>query len=263
MAFRLSRRPGSEGKRSTAQHAEDYRAAGARAQIEEKREKQNTCLYVCSIYPPFPIIVSIWETARKIMKQSFVNINSFTSQKKIVIFCFCFTKLEKKNKQAAKVFKSLVICNYASKKATTNHTNTVKQNEQNTKTSIFCFCLTALTCFFVGAWEKNSCNSSSSSATFMGFSFSCHWKKGCQRKAVAGFFHGLVSFPLRNFSAFTHDVYSQKPFVPKRKKKNIKKRNRIVLFYASVSPLIRRKTKQNANQWKEIEQNKYCKTTLL
>lgn len=227
-------------QRSEAKHSAACRRYPSRrsesAERREKREKQNTCLYVCSIYPPFPIIVSIWETARKIMKQSFVNINSFTSQKKIVIFCFCFTKLEKKktNRQR-KVFKSLVICNYASKKATTNHTNTVKQNEQNTtNTSIFCFCLTALTCFFVGACEKNSCNSSrSSSATFMGFSFSCHWKKGCQRKKqyIAGFFHGLVSFSLRNFSAFTHDVYSHKNRLFQNvKKKNIKKETE--LYYS-------------------------------
>lgn len=50
------------------------------------------------------------------------------------------------------------------------------------------------------------------------------------REAVAGFFRGLVSFSLRNFSAFTHDVYSQKPFVPKRKKKNIKKETE--LYYS-------------------------------
>lgn len=52
------------------------------------------------------------------MKQSFVNINSFTSQKKnerIVIFCFCLTKLEKKNRQRKVFKKSLEICNYASK----------------------------------------------------------------------------------------------------------------------------------------------------
>lgn len=206
--------------RSTAQHAEANRgavvaaaaaAAGARAQKEEKREKQNTCLYVCSIYPPFPIIVSIWETARKIMKQSFVNINSFTSQKKIVIFCFCFTKLEKKktNRQR-KVFKSLVICNYASKKATTNHTNT-QSNRTNRehKHEHFLFLFdAALTCFFVRAWEKNSCNSSSS-ATFMGFSFSCHWKKGCDRQqhqqvSSADWFHFLFEIFRLSHTMFTH-----------------------------------------------------------
>lgn len=118
MAFRLSRR-GLAAKRSEAQRSMPKIAEPPERERRKKRkerEKQNTCLYVCSIYPPFPIIVSIWETARKIMKQSFVNINSFTSQKKIVIFCFCFTKLEKKTNRQRKVFKSLVICNYASKK---------------------------------------------------------------------------------------------------------------------------------------------------
>lgn len=62
------------------------------------------------------------------------------------------------------------------------------------------------------------------------FRFRVIGKKGCQRQAVAGFFRGLVSFSLRNFSAFTHDVYSQKPFVPKRKKKNIKKETE--LYYS-------------------------------
>lgn len=122
------------------------------AERREKREKQNTCLYVCSIYPPFPIIVSIWETAREIMKQSFVNINSFTSQKKIVIFCFCFTKLEKKQTGSERFLKSLVICNYASKKSYNKSYNyTVSQTEQTENTinaSIFCFCLTQLSAVF-------------------------------------------------------------------------------------------------------------------
>lgn len=55
---------------------------------------------------PFPIIVSIWETARKFMKQSFVNINSFTSQKKKLkncYFLFLFNETREK-KQAAKGF---------------------------------------------------------------------------------------------------------------------------------------------------------------
>lgn len=81
------------------------------------------------------------------MKQSFVNINSFTSQKKIVIFCFCFTKLEKKktNRQR-KVFKSLVICNYASKKSyNKSYKYAVKQNEQRTQTRAF----------FVSVWRSS------------------------------------------------------------------------------------------------------------
>lgn len=129
MAFRLSRRPGSEAKRSTAHDAEDNRAAGARAQKEEKREKQNTCLYVCSIYPPFPIIVSIWETAREIMKQSFVNINSFTSQKNCYFLFLFYETREKKTNRQRKVLKSLVICNYASKKL-----QQIIQNSQTERT---------------------------------------------------------------------------------------------------------------------------------
>lgn len=158
MAFGLSRRPGSEAKRSTTHHAEDNRAAGARAQKEEKREKQNTCLYVCSIYPPFPIIVSIWETARKIMKQSFVNINSFTSQKKIVIFCFCFTKLEKKTNRQRKVLKSLVICNYASKKATTNHTKNSQTERTRTQTRAFLFLFDSSHLFYCGSMRERKKN---------------------------------------------------------------------------------------------------------
>lgn len=137
MAFRLSRRPGSEAKRSTAHDAEDNRAAGARAQKEEKREKQNTCLYVCSIYPPFPIIVSIWETAREIMKQSFVNINSFTSQKNCYFLFLFYETREKKTNRQRKVLKSLVICNYASKKLQQIIQIQSNRTNPNTNTSIF------------------------------------------------------------------------------------------------------------------------------
>lgn len=61
---------------------------------------------------------------------------------------FLFYETREKTNRQRKVFKSLVICNYASKKATTNHTNTVKQNEQNTNTSIFLFLFDGSHLFF-------------------------------------------------------------------------------------------------------------------
>lgn len=153
---------------------------------------------------------------------------------------FLFYETREKTNRQRKVFKSLVICNYASKKKLQQiiQLHTVSQTEQTENTrnaSIFCFCLTRLSpVFFVRAWEKNSCNSSR--ATFMGFSFSCHWKKGCQTDrssrqhqpvSSADWFHFLFEIFRLSHTMFTH----KNRLFQNVKKKNIKKETE--LYYST------------------------------
>lgn len=174
------------------------------------------------------------------MKQSFVNINSFTSQKKWknCYFLFLFNETREKKNRQRKVFKkSLVICNYASKlqQIIQQIQSQTEQHGTRTHTSIFCFCLTALSLPSIFWWERegeHSCNNQQQ-VTFMNFSFSCQWKN----REEDGFFRGLVSFSLWNFSAFTRCLLTKKSFIPKNVKKENHKKETELYYSMPLCPL--------------------------
>lgn len=164
------------------------------------------------------------------MKQSFVNINSFTSQKKWKNCYFLFLFYETRENRQRKVFKkSLVICNYASKpqQIIPQIQSQTEQHETKTQTHTRAFFVSVWQlshgpAFFVGARGRRFVQPAASWHIYLWvFRFRVI---GRIRKnttvSSADWFHFLFEI-----FRLSHDVYSKK-----RKKENHKKETE--LYYS-------------------------------
>lgn len=173
------------------------------------------------------------------MKQSFVNINSFTSQKKKWKNCyFLFLFNETRENRQREVFKkSLVICNYASKlqQIIQKIQSQTEQHGTRTHTSIFCFCLTALSppSIFIGARGQKFVQSAAASDIYGFFVFVSMEESGRRRTFLPriGFIFSLKFFGFHTM--FTH----KKSFIPKNVKKENDKKETELYYSMPLCPL--------------------------